>query len=559
MEFEIQGVENSRVRDNISLLLKTTDIENQESLDGFWQKQVRDTVSKAVEAFGYYNSSTDISEADDKIILTIALGDPLIVANVTREIIGEGRSDAGFSKTFNDFPLNVGDVLYQPDYESFKSNMFNYALSNGFFDFTWQATRLDLVRDAKQANIILIAQSGPQYYFGDLVIKGDVKAKALIEQLRPFSAGEKYSAEKLTQYNRILNDTGFFQRVIARPVVKNAINKRVPIEVTLVHRPRDNFNVGIGFSTDIGLRVPFRWERPWVNSKGHSFTADMFVSEREQEVNARYRIPMDDVANDYATIESRYYFLDDSNRATESETFSFAGKRFFHESGSKWFYNASLSYQRENFTQGTADPTTTQLLLPGVAANYLDVEGDLGNRQGLSFSSTLELGRKEVVSDIDVFKATARARWIRNYGKHRLYLRGELGVISTNQFDRVPATMRFFIGGDQSIRGFEFESLSSGDFEIIDGEEKFVPRGGRYLTTASVEYAYPVAENWRAAVFFDAGVATNSFDEGIERGMGIGVHWLTLVGPVRLYLAYGRSEVRRESQTRLHFILGPEL
>lgn len=559
VDFDIKGVENKRIRDNIALLLSATDIKSQETLDGFWQKQVRDTVAEAVQPFGYYTSITEFSQENDKVTLTIDLGQPLIIANLNREIIGAGREDPGFSKVFYNFPMKVGDVLYQPDYEKFKSDMFNYALSNGFFDFAWQATRLDLVREAHQANILLIAQSGPQYFFGDLVIKGDTRAKEVIELLRPFAIGDKYDAEQLTQFNRALNETGYFQRVIARPVVKDAVNYQVPIEVTLVNRPRDNFNVGIGFSTDTGVRLPLRWERPWVNSLGHSITSDIFLSEREQEANLRYRIPMGDVANDYATFSTRYFFLDDDNRETESETLYLTGRRFWHELGSDWFYNASLTYQRENFTQGNDPPTTTQLLMPGFAFSYTNASGELGERQGISFASTLEVGNKAIVSDIDIIRATARAKWIQSIGKHRLYLRGEVGAIETNNFDRVPATLRFFTGGDQNIRGFDFESLSSGSFEIIDGEEDFVLRGGRYLASASVEYAYPVADNWRAAVFFDAGTATNNFDEGIATGVGIGAHWITIVGPIRFYLAYGRSEVPDETNIQFHFILGPEL
>ena len=81
--------------------------------------------------------------------------------------------------------------------------------------------------------------------------------------------------------------------------------------------------------------------------------------------------------------------------------------------------------------------------------------------------------------------------------------------------------------------------------------------GGRYLVTASVEYAYRVAENWRAAVFTDAGTATNDFDEGLAYGFGVGFHWLSPIGPVRVYGARGLSEY--ENSWRLHFILGPEL
>ncbi|HCB15533.1 MAG TPA: outer membrane protein assembly factor, partial [Alteromonas sp.] len=97
--------------------------------------------------------------------------------------------------------------------------------------------------------------------------------------------------------------------------------------------------------------------------------------------------------------------------------------------------------------------------------------------------------------------------------------------------------MRFFTGGDQSIRGFRYQEISP---QVLDEEGNSVLTGGRYLATASVEYAYPVADNWRAAVFADVGTATNDFSDGLSRGLGVGAHWLTLIGPVRFYIAQGK-------------------
>jgi len=73
----------------------------------------------------------------------------------------------------------------------------------------------------------------------------------------------------------------------------------------------------------------------------------------------------------------------------------------------------------------------------------------------------------------------------------------------------------------------------------------------------SVEYTYPIAENWRMAVFIDAGTATNKLSADIATGAGAGIKWLSPVGPVRVYIARGNSDF--ESQWRLHFSMGPAL
>ncbi|RPJ66825.1 outer membrane protein assembly factor [Alteromonas sediminis] len=527
--------------------------------DAFWQRQIQDAINKAVQPYGYYNSESALYVVNNKLSVTVTLNSPLVVTNLTREIIGEGREDKGFRDVFNNFPLKVGDVLYQPKYEDFKSAMFSYALTHGFFDFAWQASRLDLVREEQAANILLIAQSGPQYYFGDVVIKGDARSVAIVERIKPFKKGDKYSAEKLTSFNRRLNQTGYYQRVIARPVVQKAIDRHVPIEITLTHKPKDLFNVGIGASSDEGLRIPLQWQRPWATRRGHSISADLYASQREQSISSNYRIPMQNVNDDYASIGIGYKFLDDTeNSNTKSDTLSVSARRFWREEASNWQKSVSLTFERENFTQGLQPAQTTDLLMPGASLTYIDRGETININQGLYFSTSLQVGSEALLSDIDLLKATARTTWIHSLGKHRFKLRGEAGAISTNNFDRVPSTMRFFVGGDQTVRGFALNSISPFEEQTIDGNTTRTLSGGQYLAVASIEYTYPIYENWRVALFFDAGTATNNFDEGISRGTGFGFHWITPVGPVRFYFAFGKSNVD-DSSFRFHFALGPEL
>lgn len=44
--------------------------------------------------------------------------------------------------------------------------------------------------------------------------------------------------------------------------------------------------------------------------------------------------------------------------------------------------------------------------------------------------------------------------------KNRFVVRGQVGWIETNDFDKVPPDLRFFAGGDRSIRGYKFQGIS---------------------------------------------------------------------------------------------------
>ena len=406
ISYNIQGVKDDKLRNNIRLHLNSLDVEKALLTDPYWQGEVSDTVATALQPYGYYNSETNVVIDDgDKVTVNVSLNAPLTINKVTREIIGAGREDKAFRERFNALKLKEGDVLNQTIYESFKSSMFNYALSNGYFDFYWQATRLDLVRGAKQANVLLIAQSGPQYQFGELKIVGEDKAKAIISRLKPFETGDAYSSAVLSDFNRRLNQSGYFNRVIARPVVSDAEGLRVPVEVSLQHRPTDAFNVSLGAATDTGPRVRLGWERPWVNDKGHSVSSDIFISEPEQSVTADYRIPMKNITRDYASIEAGYQFIEYANTSFESETLSLSAHRYWQKNDSPWQHDGSITYLRETYDQGELNTNTTSLVLPGYSLTYRNKDSELNISNGSYIQMLAQYGKEGFGSDIDFAKA----------------------------------------------------------------------------------------------------------------------------------------------------------
>ena len=561
ISYNIQGVKDDKLRNNIRLHLNSLDVEKALLTDPYWQGEVSDTVATALQPYGYYNSETNVVIDDgDKVTVNVSLNAPLTINKVTREIIGAGREDKAFRERFNALKLKEGDVLNQTIYESFKSSMFNYALSNGYFDFYWQATRLDLVRGAKQANVLLIAQSGPQYQFDELKIVGEDKAKAIISRLKPFETGDAYSSAVLSDFNRRLNQSGYFNRVIARPVVSDAEGLRVPVEVSLQHRPTDAFNVSLGAATDTGPRVRLGWERPWVNDKGHSVSSDIFISEPEQSVTADYRIPMKNITRDYASIEAGYQFIEYANTSFESETLSLSAHRYWQKNDSPWQHDGSITYLRETYDQGELNTNTTSLVLPGYSLTYRNKDSELNISNGSYIQMLAQYGKEGFGSDIDFAKAVVEATLIRTFNDvHRISLRGEAGAIKTNSFDEVPTSLRFYAGGDQSVRGFDYREISP-TADVIDpetGELVTDSIGGKYLLTTSVEYAYRVADNWRVAAFVDAGTATNDTSTTLTYSVGPGVHWLSPIGPVRFYVARGFAP--DENTWQLHIMLGPEL
>jgi translocation and assembly module TamA len=123
-------------------------------------------------------------------------------------------------------------------------------------------------------------------------------------------------------------------------------------------------------------------------------------------------------------------------------------------------------------------------------------------------------------------------------------------TLQQGSFEELPASIRFFAGGDRSVRGYAYQSLgpkdSSGD--VI---------GGKNILVASLELDRAILSDWGVAAFFDIGNAFNSFDSiTLFKGAGVGVRYYTKIGALRLDLA--RQIGIPNPGFRVHFTVGFE-
>jgi translocation and assembly module TamA len=217
----------------------------------------------------------------------------------------------------------------------------------------------------------------------------------------------------------------------------------------------------------------------------------------------------------------------------------------------KWRETLSIDYEGENFIVGQQDDQA-RLLVP--SANWIR---KVPRRQALvprghrmSFGV---LGASDaLLSDVSFAQGNAETKWIVPLlKKGRFITRGNVGYTAISSIFELPASYRYFAGGDQSIRGYDFKSLGP-----VDEEGNVI--GGKYLFVGSGEYDYRIVGNWRIAAFFDFGNAFNDVDDlEIEQGAGIGVRWQTPIGAIRVDLASALTEP--DNPWRIHIWIGPDL
>lgn len=590
-QVEITGVSDSELEKNIRLLLSEIEAPlGRVNEDKFKDALIQQT-HKALQAFAYYDAELEIedltflrknpegvnnNEPRVSFSLRVNLGSKALVERVVLVNDLAQIDQTAMPNQLKQLVAQVKQLSGKPidhaQYENLKNRLKTFTLLYGYFDFSFPLHKLIVqpgqssVRDFEQrgeakkpttAIIHWIFYFGQRYRFGDVTFLNDTRGQEIALNVRPFKNGEYFDQSLVADYSIDMQSTNYFSSAIARASASTAEEFKVPIEVILEPKPKDTYEFGVGVSTDTGPRFTVDWTRPWVNLRGHSLGARMYLSAPRKSVELNYRIPMANPLNDFVNIQAGYRQIDDNQ--TQSDTVSLAIQRQWGAvEDDEWDKIGFLRFEQESFIQGLAEKETTRLLLPGFTYSRTRKDGDIFVTWGDLQQITIEGGSKSLLSDIDFSKVLARTKWIRELGKHRLIVRADAGAIATNNFDRVPSTQRFFAGGDQSIRGFGLNEVS--DFDIVEqnGEDDIIDlKGGKYLAVASVEYAYPVAEKFRAAAFIDAGNASDKPFSNVAYGYGLGMHWLSPIGTVRVYAARGVSDF--ESTFRIHLVIGPGL
>jgi translocation and assembly module TamA len=507
----------------------------------------------ALEALGHYDAAIRVSIRRDNgeriLHLAIEPGEPVRLAAVDLAVTGAAADDPAFAERLARLPLKVGEPLHHGRYEEAKRAIETLALARGYFDGGFLRSEIRIRRAERQADIRLAYDSGPRYRLGPVRLAPVPLNEKLLRRLVPFAPGDPYSAEQVSLLHLNLLRSGYFDEVRLHPQLEEAdADLAVPLDVDLTPTARNHLSLGLGAATDVGPRTRLDWARPWMNRRGHSALLRTELSLVRQDVSARYAIPLNPPLTHQLQFNSGWQReeIEDTDRET---IHAGVQRRRLHDNG--WQQNLLLRWEQERFTQADVRDTTT-LTLPGVSLGRLRSRGGPIPVRGDRLFALAETAHPDFFSDIRLSRLLVQAKRLDSWGPHQLSGRLEYGALDTADFDRTPPSLRFFAGGDQSVRGFGYQSLAPRNEE---GELL----GGRYLLTASLEYNYEFIRRWRAAVFYDIGNASadSRFADGFAQGAGVGLRWLSPLAPLKLDFAWGVSE--SDPPFRVHFSMGTEL
>ncbi|MEZ8010389.1 autotransporter assembly complex family protein [Vibrio sp. FF59] len=548
VSLDIKGLDGA-LADNVDAYLSAIP-EEEYSVSLRFQSRLESMINEALNALGYYqpNITFTHSEDDTELTVTVEPGEPVVIYASDIVLTGEAKDDPDFLALIAKSKLSKGSILNHGNYDSLKSSIRNLGLAKGYFDGAYDLSKLEVAPELNRAYVRLHYNSGIRYHFGSTQVTGSQIEEEKVQSLKPFEDGEPYSITKVGEYNQNLSNTDWFSSVFVEPDLSQlGEGREIPMKVSLAPQARNQIETGIGVSTDLGVKGTLKWKKPWVNEKGHSFNSSLSISKPEQMITAAYKIPLDDVLNDYYQIKYGMKNLD--NRDTKSLESNLALERYWRLDNG-WQRTVFIRYLVENYKQGLQDDLA-QFVLPGVSFSRTRTRGGSMPMWGDKQTIMVEAADDTLLSETQVVRFQGQTAWIRSIGNnHRGLTRLQFGGNFADEFDKLSPSLRFFAGGDNSIRGYGYESISPRD-------ESGALTGAKFIATSSFEYQYRLVGNWWGAAFYDIGDAFNDTPEW-KHGTGVGIRWASPVGPVSLDFAWG-LDAKKGDEFQLHFSLGPEL
>ncbi|WP_207816076.1 autotransporter assembly complex family protein [Pseudomonas sp. 50_B] len=542
---------NDELKANVEGYIGGVGDRDEEALQRF-SRGAEEQAKKAAQALGYYQPRIE-SEVrggeKPRLLLRIDPGEPVHLRNVTIRVEGPAASLKSFRTPDSD-QLKPGAVLNHGRYEDAKRLIQNQASRYGFFSGRFTRQQLSVDPLAGVADIELVYDSGPRYALGKVSFTGDsLFDEDLLRRMVPFKNGAPYDSELIAELNQALQSSGYFEGVRVDAAPTAAEHEVIPVAVLLETRKPRTMGLGLGYSTDVGPRVKANWTRHWVNPQGHSYGWEAEVSQPRQNVGLWYDIPLDPPLTDKLRFAGGYQNEEISGTDTLSKLLT-VGPEWHSKLPSGWQRVVSLKYQREEYRLGD-DSGLSNLLMPGLTYSYLRSDNRIDPHNGYRIQFDTKLAKEGVGSDTNLLYGTVLLKGLTTaWDNHRFLGRVQFGGSATNGYKSIPPSLRFFAGGDQSVRGYDYQTLSPKNSE---GDRI----GGRYMVAGSVEYQYSIAEKWRIATFVDQGNSFNKLElPNLKTGVGVGLRWVSPVGPIRVDLAHAMND---DGGIRLHFSMGPEL
>ncbi len=516
--------------------------------------KVPEVVAAALEPFGHYRSATTVSidrskPASYRVLVKVDAGAQMTVRSSTVSLTGEGSQEEALRNKVREFPLKKGAPLDHQLYEQGKLALRLEANNLGYLENTFSSHVISIDRDENTADIELILETGPRFYFGKTTFVDESESfpEDFLRRFLTYQEGEVFSHKELHLSRLNFYKADRFADVLMVPLIDEAVDRHVPVRVSLTPGKRRRLRPGIGYGTNTGARVSLRYRNMMSGDNPHAHLFDLSLAEKTQFFETSYTIPQaGSVDNNLiGTVGLRQEDLD-----TYSTQMIYAEAEETYGLGQGKVGSLFLRYLYEDSDVGKEGTNIAKLLIPGVRYYQRDFDDPLNPRSGYQFRVEVRGSYDLLISNLTIGQVISAGSFMLPLSrKLTLHSRVEAATtVKENDFSEVPPSMRFFVGGDNSVRGYAYKSQGPKD-------DKGDVVGGDSMLVGSLEVEYALTDQWGLALFYDAGSAFNASEKmRVVEGTGVGIRRYTPIGPIKLDLATKVND--HDHGIRIHFSVG---
>lgn len=511
------------------------------------QRRIIAETRQALEPLGYYEPEVayDVQKQGElwKVTVRIEPGRPVRLSDVSVNVNGPGANDSAIRELVEAEEIKPGLRLNHGTYDRVKGNLVRVAKNEGYLDAKLTKHDLMIDRFERRATVTLEADTGERYRFGEIAIAQDVITDEAMRRLLRMKPGDPYTLDTLLRTQYVLDDTQYFSVVDIESGEPDRDTLTVPVTVSAEPSRKHRYAAAAGYGTDTKVRGKFTWDNRRVNDDGHKFKLELLGSSIITDLTGRYAIPVMDIALE--KLEFTGTLRDEELGDTESERAE-VGAGLTQVLG-RW--QRVLEVRLSNETTTEADGTSSEnfYVLPSVTYSTLPSYIVGGRRRPYFFSAELRGSPETLGSDASFIQLRLKGERVFDLSElWHLHLRGETGISRIAATSDLPASQRFFAGGEGSVRGFALNELSPRD-------DQGRSIGGRNLATGTVEIVRDLPRNFGVAAFYDIGNAFADFsDPQLEYAAGLGVRYSIAVASFGVDVAQALSEPGRSPRLHLY-------
>jgi translocation and assembly module TamA len=550
----------------LAVLLQThTDLARFSTQDDVSAQEISRLISEAPSQMrdflateGYFNPQFSFEQRSTaqgvpEVRVTVQEGPRTTVAAVALSFDGPLTSvhnaPALQAKLRRDWTLAEGEPFRQAAWDNAKNALLTALWADRFPLARIVDSAADIDADNNQARVRVTVTSGPEFAFGGAEISGLQRVPDnAVRNLLTINPGDPYSQRALLDAQDKLRASGLFDSVAVDVDTDPRTASAAPIRIRLRERQFQRIVTGIGLTANTGARASVEYSH--LQPFGLRWQSKATLSIAQAERRAGLELTSYPLAGLYRNLAAAEVTQSDIESLQLNTQRLRVGRTQDGERIERLYY---LEVERAaSTTEGLTNLTASAL-----TANYQwvwrDVDSVVFPTQGLAVSAQAGVGTRfggafagrpfsRVLARVNAYQPLGR-RW---FTQGRI----EFGQVFADEAAGIPQSLLFRAGGDDSVRGYDYQSLgvvSSG--AVI---------GGRVVYSASAEISTPISidmlgPGWFAALFADVGDAADS-RTALKRNMGygIGARWRSPVGPLRIDVAYAE----RLKQFKLHVSIG---